>query len=166
MRRAASNHHTGSIRSEAVLMVMRHTRHVHTTSASIKQFVMAALLVVGVISMHHLVVTACHQVVNHVSHGVMAESHSPESAMTDSASIDSSFTSEHTQAGGPVETSDLTNLLMTCLAILVLVLSAVRPRNAFHTTTQPRLPRRAIDAPRTRHALDPPDLRELSISRT
>lgn len=129
---------------------------VTSTASPLRQIVLATLVVIGIIGMHHLVVSACHQVSSHIAHQVAGES-TVEPTSTEPIS---------TQPASGSGSTDVGSTFMTCLAVLVLAALMVRPRRA-PSPTENFADRATPHRHSYRlHALDPPDLVELSISRT
>lgn len=138
-----------------------HNESVTSTASPLRQIVLAALVVIGIIGMHHLVVSACHQVSSHIAHHVAGES-TVEPTSTEPISTEPISTQPASGSGS----TDVGSTFMTCLAVLVLAALMMRPRRALSPTEN--FADRATPHRHSYrlHELDPPDLMELSISRT
>lgn len=158
-----------------------------------RRALVVALLVVGLVAMHHLVTTGCaialgghtahtshasqtattSSAVDHAAHAVDSAAHGSSAGVSVSdvppGAVAQSDT--HIEPGvAPVESGhgDTTGgaLAAICLAIVMLLLVVRRP-NAFRIS-RPHSLRAAVLSPPMAHALPahPPDLAALSISRT
>jgi hypothetical protein len=124
--------------------------------------VIVALLALGLVGMHHLVVAACH-------HGATAHASMLASDVTVGHSLLDPSSPAPAQA--PHEAPDgapggLVGAAATCLAILLMIIGLVLPR----IVSRVRYLTARDLCPRTTHVsarfLDPPDLTLLSVSRT
>lgn len=128
------------------------------------RLVVVALLALGLVGMHHLVVAACHHGGTHVGHSAMSASdvtlshalHEPPLA----AVVQVPQEAPDQAPGG------LVGIAATCLAILLMIIGLVLPRlvsRLRHVMVRDRcLGTMRFGA----RLLEPPDLRLLSVSRT
>ncbi len=141
-----------------------HNRRVSGIGSVAPRLVVVALLALGLVGMHHLVVAACHHGGTHVGHSAMSASDAPPSHALHEPSL-------ATVVPLPVEAPDkapggLAGIAATCLAILLMIIGLVLPRlvsRLRHVTVRDRcLGTMRFGA----RPLEPPDLRLLSVSRT
>ena len=128
------------------------------------RLVVVALLALGLVGMHHLVVAACHHGGTHVGHSAMLTADAPPSHSLPDPSVAAVVQAPEE---APVEApSGLVGIAATCLAVLLMIIGLVLPRlvsRLRHVILRDRyLGTMRFDA----HLLDPPDLRFLSVSRT
>ena len=128
------------------------------------RLVVVALLTLGLVGMHHLVVAACHHGGTHVGHSTMLTSDAtPSHALHDPALAAVVSVPEEAPDQAP---SGLVGIAATCLAILLMIIGLVLPRlvtRLRHVTVRDRwLGTMRFNA----RPLEPPDLRLLSVSRT
>jgi hypothetical protein len=141
-----------------------HNRRVSRGGNVAPRLLVVALLALGLVGMHHLVVAACHHGGTHVGHSTM-----PASDATPSHSLhDPSLAAlVHAPQESPdPATGGLVGAAATCLAILLMIIGLVLPRLVARLRRVFVFDRR----PRIRHVvarlLEPPDLHLLSVSRT
>lgn len=117
-----------------------------------------ALLTVGLVGMHHLVVAACHHLGVSAAHGIESVGHDHAAAPL--------VPSPEVPADEPPLGGGLASAAATCLAVLLMVVSLVLPsllgraRRWHYRREGHRLSRL------TPRICDPPDLVMLSVSRT
>jgi len=128
------------------------------------RLVVVALLALGLVGMHHLVVAACHHGGTHVGHSTMLTSDAtPSHSLHDPSVAAVVSVPEEAPDQAP---SGLVGIAATCLAILLMIIGLVLPRlvtRLRHVTVRDRwLGTMRFNA----RPLEPPDLRLLSVSRT
>ena len=147
-----------------------HNRGVSWSGGVAPRLLVVALLALGLVGMHHVVVVACHHTAGHSS---QVTTTTPESILSMGAD------SAHGAHGGghgvpaPVspqspadEPSGLVGAAATCLAILLMLVGLVLPQ-ILARVRRWRLMHLALRVPRrTAWILRPPDLTLLSVSRT
>lgn len=128
------------------------------------RLVVVALLALGLVGMHHLVVVACHHGAGHVGHSTMVGS---DATLTHSLHDGSSSAPVQAPHDEPSPApGGLVGAAATCLAILLMIIGLVVPRivSRVRHMTACELGPRTLSV--TTRLLDPPDLALLSVSRT
>ena len=126
----------------------------------VSRLVVVALLAVGLVGMHHLVVVACHHATGQATAVLAAESpHSTHGLPHDQ-------TAPLPQQAPEEAPTDLLGAAATCLAILLMIVLLIAPRllSRLRRVLVPDLmwaPSRLVA-----RLLAPPDLHLLSVSRT
>lgn len=128
------------------------------------RLVVVALLALGLVGMHHLVVTACHHGGTHVGHSTMLTSGATPSHFPHDPSVAAVLKAPEKAPGEAP--GGLVGLAATCLAIILMLVLLIAPRlmSRLRRVLAPdRLPvlRRLVA-----RLLQPPDLHLLSVSRT
>ena len=134
------------------------------TGSLAPRLVVVAFLALGLVGMHHLVVSACHHGASHVGHATIL----PPEAAGGHALHDSAPTAPvQAPREAPAPAPDgFVGAAAMCLAILLMIIGLVLPRlvsRLRHLTVLDRLPG---DVRVGARLLDPPDLHLLSVSRT
>ena len=141
-----------------------HNRRVSRSGSVAPRLVVVALLALGLVGMHHLVVAACHHGGTHVDHSLMSASDAPPSHSLHDPSL-AALVHAPQESPDPA-TGGLVGAAATCLAILLMIIGLVLPRLVARLRRVFVFDRR----PRIRHVvarlLEPPDLHLLSVSRT
>jgi hypothetical protein len=128
------------------------------------RLMVVALLAVGLVGMHHLVVAACHHLAGHAAHSQMLSM----ATSTDHGSHGSVpvAPAEVPQPGSDGSPGGLVGAAATCLAILLMVVGLVLPQILARLRRWQVLRFRMAAAPVAARAPKPPDLTLLSVSRT
>lgn len=146
-------------------------------SSLVARLLVVAILAVGLVTMHHLVVIACHHVAPGGSHGLTAGSGHDELAATTPTAPETATVALTAQPATPMAALFMSNqdtapslpadlLGAACVAVLLLILGLASPR------WRKGLPGSAYGVARSRivaviaGSLSPPDLTVLSVSRT
>lgn len=125
------------------------------------RLVVVALLALGLVGMHHLVVVACHHAAGHSSQAAPLIAHGSHG--DHSSGVAPSQAPREAPDGAP---GGLVGAAATCLAILLMIVGLVLPQ-VLARVRRWRLPRSELLMPRvTAGLLKPPDLIILSVSRT
>jgi hypothetical protein len=141
-----------------------HNRGMSGSGSLAPRLVVVALLALGLVGMHHLVVAACHHGGSHVGHSTMLTSDATQSHSL----LDPALAAVVPMPEGAPDQAPggLVSIAATCLAILLMIIGLVLPRlvsRLRHVTVRDRcLGMMRFDA----RPLEPPDLRLLSVSRT
>ena len=141
-----------------------HNRRVITPGSLVPRLVVVALLALGLVGMHHLVVAACHHGASHAGHATIL----PTEAAAGHDLHDAGPTAP-TQAPreAPAPAPDgLVGAAAMCLAVLIMVIGLMMPRivSRLRRVPLPDIRPRAIS--NLTRVFDPPDLTLLSVSRT
>ena len=126
---------------------------------------MVALLALGLVGMHHLVVAACH-------HGATLGDHAAVLSMdsvVDHGVVDHDAQDQTPPSDAPEPDGapgGLVGVAATCLAILLMVIGIVLPRLLARLRRWQSLMLNLAEPPVVTHAPKPPDLTLLSVSRT
>ena len=124
---------------------------------AVPRLVVVALLALGLVGMHHLVVVACHHA------GVVSAT---ESHQAHGAPLESPLAGAQDTPPESPSPAGIVGAVATCLAILLMVMSMALPR-VVGRVRRWSLPRLEPSAPaQTQSIHRPPDLAVLSISRT
>lgn len=133
------------------------------------RLVVTALVVLGLVGMHHLVVAACHLAAGHGDHSPVLSMDS----VVAHGSHDDAQTSirEAAPAEVPSDRSDgmpggIVGAAATCLAILLMVVGVVLPKILARSRRWQSLQLTAGVPVKAAPASKPPDLTLLSVSRT
>jgi hypothetical protein len=134
------------------------------------RLVVVALLALGLVGMHHLVVVACHHAAAHSAHASTATPGGVLSMDTHAAHADhGSGLGAHapTSPQPPAdEPSGLAAVAATCLAILLMLVGLVLPQILARVRRWRVMQLRLHEPPTATRAFRPPDLTLLSVSRT
>ena len=133
-----------------------------------------ALVAMGLVGMHHLVVAACHHGASHASPAAVLSmgsvvdhgGHLPADAANAHADAAGSVPAEEPTDGSDGPPGGLVSAAATCLAILLMVVGLVLPQVAARLRRWRETIARPHLADVTSLALRPPDLTLLSVSRT
>lgn len=139
-------------------------RGVSTTGSVAPRLLVVAVLALGLVGMHHLVVAACHHAAGHSGQ---------VSALTVPSSHDHAATSTVPVAplqaplDAPEAPGGLTGAAATCLAVLLMIMVLVLPHLLARMRRRWSVMRSRLRMARVTSAvLRPPDLALLSVSRT
>jgi hypothetical protein len=134
------------------------------------RLVVVALLALGLVGMHHLVVVACHHAAAHSAHASTATPGVVLSTDAHAAHADhGSGLGAHapTSPQPPAdEPSGLAAVAATCLAILLMLVGLVLPQILARVRRWRVMQLRLHEPPTATRAFRPPDLTLLSVSRT
>jgi len=147
-----------------------HNRRVSGIGSVAPRLVVVALLALGLVGMHHLVVVACHHAAAHSAHAYTATPGVVLSTDAHAAHADhGSGLGAHapTSPQPPAdEPSGLAAVAATCLAILLMLVGLVLPQ-ILARVRRWRVMHLGLHVPPTAtRAFRPPDLTLLSVSRT
>ena len=141
-----------------------HNRKVITPGSLVPRLVVVALLALGLVGMHHLVVVACHHGASQAGHATML----PTEAAGGHAQHDAGPTAPmQAPREAPAPAPDgLVGAAAMCLAVLLMVIGLMVPRivSRLRRVTLPDIRPRATSI--VTRVFDPPDLSLLSVSRT
>jgi hypothetical protein len=147
-----------------------HNRRVSGIGSVAPRLVVVALLALGLVGMHHLVVVACHHAAAHSAHASTATPGGVLSMDTHAAHADhGSGLGAHapTSPQPPAdEPSGLAAVAATCLAILLMLAGLVLPQILARVRRWRVTHLRLHVPPTATRAFRPPDLTLLSVSRT
>jgi hypothetical protein len=147
-----------------------HNRGVSGIGSVAPRLVVVALLALGLVGMHHLVVVACHHAAAHSAHASTATPGGVLSMDTHAAHADhGSGLGAHapTSPQPPAdEPSGLAAVAATCLAILLMLVGLVLPQILARVRRWRVMQLRLHEPPTATRAFRPPDLTLLSVSRT
>lgn len=144
-----------------------HNGRVSHTGSLAPRLVVIALLALGLVGMHHLVVAACHHGASHTAHSPMVVSNSTASHSTAGHSTADAFlgTVVEVPKDAPAP-SGLVGVAATCLAILLMIIGLVVPRLVSRLRRVTMIDRGPRAVGIVSRLLEPPDLTLLSVSRT
>lgn len=147
-----------------------HNQGVSGIGSVAPRLVVVALLALGLVGMHHLVVVACHHAAGHSAHASTATPSGVLSMDAHAAHADhgSGLAEQTPMSPQPPadEPSGLVAVAATCLAILLMLAGLVLPQILARVRRWRVMRLRLHMPPTTAWAFKPPDLTVLSVSRT
>ena len=147
-----------------------HNQGVSGIGSVAPRLVVVALLALGLVGMHHLVVVACHHAAGHSAHAATATPSGVLSMDAHAAHADhgSGLAAQTPMSPQPPadEPSGLVAVAATCLAILLMLVGLVLPHMMARVRRWRLMRLRLHMPPKTAWAFKPPDLTLLSVSRT
>lgn len=129
-----------------------------TSPRLLPRLIVVALLTVGLVGMHHLVVAACHHLGVSAAHGIESVGHGHDAAPT--------TPTPGAPAEEPLSGGGMASVAATCLAVLLMMVSLALPQMLARVRRWQALRFRMAVPYVSTGTPKPPDLAMLSVSRT